>query len=179
MIKHDRNLIRMCCESVQTLVGDAAEIGVWRGEGALLIASLLPEATVHLFDTFAGFPTAMKSEKDKRWARDVWQDTSIDTVKQTLAEVENYSIHTGVFPESAGGLDLSLKFVHVDVDLYLSTIEALHWSWQHLIPGGVIICDDYACPSCPGAFHAVQEFSKSTGVPVERFNTRAVLRRQS
>jgi O-methyltransferase len=178
MIKHDRKLIQMCCDEVQSLVGDAAEIGVWRGYGAKLIASLLPDVTVHLFDTFTGFPPAMKSDKDGSWPRDAWTDTSIEVVTQTLAEVENYSIHQGIFPASADGLHPKLKFVHIDVDLYLSTVDALRWSWQHLIPGGVILCDDYACPSCPGALHAVNEFAKSNCVPVERFNTRAVVRRQ-
>ncbi len=177
MPSHDPRLITDCCREVAGIAGDAAEIGVWKGEGAALICRLLPESTVYLFDTFAGFPTSMKSEKDRKWPADAWQETSIELVRNNLRPAANYRIISGVFPDTAAKMQPALKFVHIDVDLYKSTLAALEWAWPLLVPGGIILDDDYQCSSCPGALAAVNEFCQRHGINVKADNERAILRR--
>jgi hypothetical protein len=56
------------------------------------------------------------------------------------------------------------KFVHVDVDLYQPTIDSFRYFWQLVVPGGVMICDDY---NWSGAKMAVEEFAKEKGIDFE------------
>ena len=158
--------------------GDAAEIGVYRGHGAKLICELLPESTVYLFDTFTGFPREMLTLPiDKHWTGRSFTSTSVDIAKQTLNGHDNHLIFPGTFPATADGLSPRLRFVHIDCDVYLSTKAALEWCWPLLVPGGVVLDDDYGSESCKGAKQAVDEFCEANGLPAEVKLFRAILRR--
>lgn len=157
---HEPAAIRELCSRVSGLDGDAAEIGVWRGEGAKLICELLPTSTVHLFDTFDMPPVEMWSEEHDLDRRNLHFRTSVPHVEETLSGLSNFEIHQGVFPVTAID-DVRLKFVHVDCDFYLSTKAALEWAWEHLVPNGIVLDDDYGI--VPGAKRAVDEWYRDNG----------------
>jgi len=49
--------------------------------------------------------------------------------------------------------------VHLDGDLYESTIEGLTHLYPNLSPGGFVIIDDYgACPPCAAAVHDYRRY---------------------
>ena len=48
--------------------------------------------------------------------------------------------------------------IHIDLDLYEPTRNALEFGWEKLSDGGSLICDDYGFITCPGATRAVDEF---------------------
>ena len=50
--------MRLLAEQIreENIPGDAAELGVFRGDFAALINAAFPDRTIHLFDTFEGFP---------------------------------------------------------------------------------------------------------------------------
>ena len=50
------------------------------------------------------------------------------------------------------------KFVHLDVDNYQPYKESLEFFYDKMVPGGIILFDDYDCDCCPGANKAVDEF---------------------
>ena len=50
------------------------------------------------------------------------------------------------------------QFVHIDVDLYQPTLDALEFFYPRLVSGGVIVCDDYNLTMFPGAKQAWDEF---------------------
>lgn len=143
-----------CCEKVASLKGDAAEIGVYRGYSASLICRELPDTLLHLFDTFAGMPKELYRQGDKHKPGD-FSETSVVTVRDELVRQghRNFVIHEGLFPRTA--VTCPLKLVHIDCDLYESTAEALRWAWWHLVPGGLILCDDW---KVAGAKQAIEEF---------------------
>ena len=170
-------LVQECCAEVRGLIGDAAEIGVYKGDSAELICRELPGSTVWLFDTFTGMPTDMLEVCDLHFAH-AFKDTSVENVRARLLKYDNARIVCGVFPETARQLDIRLKFVHVDCDIYLSTLAALWWGWCKLVPGGVMLCDDYLTGSCPGALKAVEKFMATEDVKCESKLKRAIFRRQ-
>ena len=49
-------------------------------------------------------------------------------------------------------------FVHIDVDLYQPTRDSLTFFYERMLPGGIVLCDDYGFASCPGALRAMDEF---------------------
>lgn len=154
-------VLQELCQEVKNLVGDAAEIGVYRGETAEIICEALTNSTVFLFDTFSGMPAMCVAGLDEHVQGD-FKDTSVKKVQQRLARFDNTSFVAGIVPDSFVGFDhLELKLVHIDVDLYRSTKDAVSWAWNHLVRGGVILDDDYACISCRGAKKAIDEFIES------------------
>ncbi|HBH79257.1 MAG TPA: hypothetical protein DDY39_05465, partial [Nitrospira sp.] len=49
-------------------------------------------------------------------------------------------------------------FVHIDVDLYQPIMDSLKFFFPRLLPGGIIVVDDYGYSIFPGAKKAVDEF---------------------
>jgi O-methyltransferase len=151
-------LARQCLQ----LPGDFVEAGVWRGGTAALFAKLLREHSphprhLHLFDTFAGMPPT--HECDTYYKGGEFADTSVDAVRAKLPEAELVHFHAGVIPDTfAGCADLRFAFAHIDLDVYRSIRDACAFIYPRLAVGGVLVFDDYAWSTCPGARRAVDEF---------------------
>ena len=72
---------------------------------------------------------------------------------------ERLRFHPGWIPERfADVADRSFAFVHVDVDLRQPTLDSLEFFYPRLSPGGILLCDDYGCTTCPGATAAIDAF---------------------
>jgi len=142
-------LARRCSE-----LGDFAEVGVYRGGTARLIAKCT-NRPVHLFDTFAGMPDT-DPEKDVHRAGE-FADTSLEDVKEFLKDLSNVRYYKGRFPHNVPFARNEYGFVHVDVDVYQSAKDACRYFYPQLVPSGVIIFDDYGFPQCDGVRQAVDE----------------------
>ncbi|WP_443018700.1 TylF/MycF/NovP-related O-methyltransferase [Sphingomonas sp. 7/4-4] len=65
------------------------------------------------------------------------------------------SFHPGIFPHTAAGLeDLRFSFVHLDLDLPEGTRAALEFFHPRLLPGGILLGDDYADPGVRETFES-------------------------
>lgn len=142
------------------LPGDAAEVGVYRGGTAFLLASLFSKQNrgVHLFDTFCGIPPLAESIDLHREGD--FSDTSFAEVKEFLEEFDNIIFHPGVFPNSLPPDAAAARyfFVHVDADIYRTVLDSCAFFHPRLAQGGMILLDDYGFASCPGVRKAVDEF---------------------
>ena len=145
--------------STASLAGDVAEIGVYRGGTALLLARAVgSRTTVHLFDTFSGMPIP-DADRDLHGAGD-FADTSIDDVRRLLSSQDNVSLYPGLFPGTGAPVtDRRFRLVHVDVDIYPSVLDCCQFFYERVLPSGVIIFDDYGWTSTPGARAAVDSSS--------------------
>jgi hypothetical protein len=88
-------------------------------------------------------------------------DTSVALVRAYLAKYPNVHLHPGIFPASASALGdpvPTFKFVHLDVDLHRSTMEALAWFYPRMERGGLIVSHDYSDMTVPGVKAAFDEF---------------------
>ena len=143
------------------LKGETAEVGVWRGGTGQLMAEVLPHKKVYLFDTFEGLP-AISPEFDKHFhSQGQFNEASYENVKSLFNSNRNVEVIKGVFPQSirSGGVfPESYCFVHVDVDLYQPARDCCEFFYERLVPGGVMIFDDYGFGTCPGVTRAVDEF---------------------
>ena len=62
-----------------------------------------------------------------------------------------------LFPGSAEPVELSsFSFVHLDVDLYESTLAGLEFFWPRILEGGVLVSHDYS--QCEGVYQAFGDF---------------------
>ena len=137
--------------------GEMAEVGVYRGGTARLIARTCPDRTVHLFDTFSGMPP-VEPEID-RHRESEFADAELEDVRDFLAGLNNIRFHPGTFPDTARQLeDSRFCFVHIDVDIYRSTLACLEFFYPRLVPGGITVIDDYGWEGCPAVMKALDEF---------------------
>ena len=159
------------CWELWTLAGQAAklapgaflEVGVWRGgTGALLAkgAALGGQSDpVYLCDTFTGVVKA--GSEDSYYQGGEHSDTSKELVERLLRSLDltNVRIVEGIFPNSADATLENSRFrlVHIDVDVYQSAKDVLEWVWPRLVPGGMVIYDDYGFSFCSGITKTVNE----------------------
>jgi len=146
----------------RSLPGCLAEVGVYRGGASYLMASISPQKEIHLFDTFSGLPEA---DMD-RLPKGAFHNTSVKQVRDLLSPFEQVFIYEGFFPDTAEGFPPDKKFclVHLDGDLYPTTKDGLEFFYPRLVPGGVIVLDDYLTRH-QGVTTAVDEFVASGSLP--------------
>lgn len=158
--------------SVLSLQGDVAEAGVYKGGSAIQFAALLKRAgsskELFLFDTFTGMP-ATDPVKDIH-KQGNFNDVVLDHVRHEFKQYEFAHLVPGLFSDTLSTVaDKKFCFVHIDCDIYSAIRECTEFFYPRMVPGGIIVYDDYCSPSCPGAKLAVDEFfvNKREKVPAE------------
>lgn len=158
------NLYKLIKES-EKIHGDIAEVGVYRGGSARVIAELKGRKTLHLYDTFEGMPE-VKKQIDKHLSGD-FDDTSLEDVKRYLSVYDYISFHKGDFRDTSKRHgDTVFSFVNIDVDIYDSTFEALSFFYPRLSRCGMILSHDYRSITCPGVKKAFDVFFADKPEPV-------------
>lgn len=150
----------LCAVQGNGVPGAVAELGVYQGGSAHLIAGAAPERIVLLYDTFEGLPPVEPGVP-------VTEHHTASEFSAPLSEVwENLSCHRnliyrpGFFPQSAETeKGVTFSFAHIDGDLYQTTRDALAFFWPRLSPGGCLVLDDYEWPDCPGVAYALREYT--------------------
>lgn len=139
--------------------GDIAEVGVYKGGTAKLIAKTIAGTTktLHLFDTFLGMPPT-DITKDIHKEGD-FSDAPLNEVKAYLKDCGNVRFYPGFFPATSDSVsNLQFCFVHIDVDIYKSVADCCEFFYPRMVKGGIMVFDDYGSLSCPGAKTAIDEF---------------------
>jgi hypothetical protein len=115
--------------------GIVAEFGVYLGKSLRRIAKHRPEA--HGFDSFEGLPEA-------------WRDGSMGEgafALDRLPDVGSASLHVGWFNETIPAFldahDGNVALLHLDADLYSSTKIVLDSFAARLVPGSILLFDEY------------------------------------
>lgn len=149
------------------LDGSFAEIGVFRGGTAKILAHIADARgrKLHLFDTFEGMPET-DVQRDLLGAGD-FANTSLGEVKRFLAGASSPVFHQGEFPKTAGPVEGErFSLVHCDADIASSVEACCEFFYPRLVPGGVIVFDDYGFTSTPGAKTTADAFFANKPEPV-------------
>jgi O-methyltransferase len=161
--------------AARRLPGDTAECGVRYGKSSYFVMSALNDRNRphHLCDSFEGLSTPGDADAETVARRDAWRagDLAADEaiVHEKLKDFPQCRFHRGWIPDCFVGLEeRRFAFVHIDVDLFEPTLAAFEFFYPRLVPGAVMVCDDYGFASCPGARRAVDEyFAGRADVPIE------------
>ncbi|RUV76920.1 MAG: methyltransferase [Mesorhizobium sp.] len=156
-------VLQSCLRSIERIDGDVAECGVRQGRSTIfMLMSDLRPRHYHLFDSFAGLsePTA---EDRKPNGRTPWKSGDLSTdekiARENISGFSNTTFHVGWIPETFSSVsDRRFALVHIDVDLYEPTRDALAFFYDRVCANGMIICDDYGSGLCPGARKAFDQF---------------------
>ena len=153
-IGHLRTLF-MAAHMTRKLPGVAAEMGAYRGGSAALLAQVLSEKRVHVFDTFSGIP---EGEGVSGGVHTGAMAADEKDVRNYLAPYPNIEIHAGFFPKTFAGLEKErFSLAHFDGDTYQSCKDFISIFWPRMVERGVLVFHDYDCPTLPGVKRAIKE----------------------
>lgn len=178
------------------LPGDIVELGVYRGASLMSWANFLEirnmgdrQKQVFGFDNFKGFTElTAKDGKDSAQVDKVKGGFDSGVFEEILQEaiaiydqdrfipykprvvLVKGDIEETVprFVEENPGLRISL--LHFDCDLYLPTKIGLEYFWDLVVPGGVVLFDEYGIRPWEGESNAVDEFFAGKKVKIKRLD---------
>ncbi len=127
-----------------------AEFGVYTGGVTCML--LDKGIKVFAFDTFCGIKQA-----NARHDAHENGEYAVGDVQGTLDYIQGAVIIEGEIPFTLSQVDEKFSFCHIDLDVYRATHQALWYAYQNILPGGVIICDDYGMETCKGVKQAIDE----------------------
>jgi O-methyltransferase len=166
--------------------GAIVECGVWRGGSSMMAALTLmskgdTSRELWLYDTFEGMPEPTESdiaaptgasarrdwESAQRGDHNAWCYASVDEVRANMGETRYpqerlHFIKGKVEDTIPGDIPEEIAILRLDTDWYESTRHELEYLFPRLVPGGVLILDDYGYWA--GARKAVDEYFAEHGI---------------
>jgi predicted O-methyltransferase YrrM len=161
MVLPDRFALLRFALSRAPAEGLVLEFGVEKGLSIRHLASLTPR-TVHGFDSFEGLPGDWTGTKEAK---------SAFSLKGQLPKIPpNAKLHVGWFdatlPTFLAANPAPCALLHVDCDIYTSTVTIFSLLRDRIAPGTVIVFDEYF--NYPGwrqhEYKAFQEFITETAL---------------
>jgi hypothetical protein len=167
--------------------GDFVECGVWKGGSMMVAATRLlqlkdQDRKLFLFDTFEGMSEPdendisavdnrkaieLLEESDKMKGDNVWCYSSLEEVQSNLKSTgypfEKVTFIKGKVEDTLPEPSIKkIALLRLDTDWYESTRHELETLYDLLVPGGVLILDDYG--HWEGCKKAVDEFISKRGL---------------
>jgi O-methyltransferase len=185
--------IASLCNAVNYIVknkvkGDFVECGVWRGGSTMAAIDTLIKngdtgREIYLYDTFEGMSEPTELDKvitgttadelmtttERDDPTSVWCYSALDEVQQNVGalkypEKKVHYVKGKVEDTIPGTLPGKIALLRLDTDFYESTAHELKHLYPLLVPGGVIIIDDYG--HWEGARKAVDEYIEAEKLPL-------------
>lgn len=158
------------------IAGDVVEFGCYAGTTSLFIRRLLDETgesttrEFHVYDSFEGLPD--KHQADQSAAGIDFEAGKLMVSKKEFlnqfrsAHLQPPITHKCWFEElTSADVPEQIAFAFLDGDFYTSILSSLKLVWPRLVPGGVVLVDDYQRPELPGAERAVRDYFQSKPMP--------------
>lgn len=168
--------------------GAFVECGTWRGGmSAAMIEVGGWERHYCFFDSFAGLPPAQEIDGDaaRKWQSNPTGETYFDNCTARRADFEsvlaragaasNVRIFEGLFNETVETAHTGpIALLRLDGDWYDSIAVCLNAFWEHVLPDGLIIIDDYGI--WDGCTRAVHDFlsARAATEAIERYGATGV-----
>lgn len=134
------------------IIGDLAELGVYRGEFSKYINRMFPDRKLYLFDTFEGFKNdELKNDFKNGYLSREWLDnseyfknTNVELVLNMMEYKNQCIVKKGWFPETTEGMERNqYALVSLDCDIYEPMLAGLRYFYPRLNQGGYIMVHDY------------------------------------
>jgi len=120
--------------------GHWVECGVYKGTTAKTLLKALPQnSEFHLFDSFKGIP------EEWQWDGIHIHPKGCFACKPPIFNDKRVTIHKGWFEDTLSKIEFEkpLALLHIDSDLYSSCVTVLKNFHKYIIPGTVILFDEY------------------------------------
>jgi O-methyltransferase len=149
-------IIHICHYVLETqhLEGDMVEFGCFCGHTSKLI-SFISDKLLYVYDSFEGLPESEENLPGE-------MKTTLDLLCEnfTYDGIRLPYIRKGWFSDiTPNQVPEKISFAHLDGDLYISIMDPLKLIYDRMVPGGIILVDDYGNDQYwAGARKAVDEF---------------------
>jgi hypothetical protein len=178
---------------VMHLPGDIVEVGVFKGSGMATFSKFVeifcPNSNKKIigFDIFSDLQKEKILNKDGAFDKDKMNtvyskvdnnELSIDSVYSRLDKMnihKKYMLVMGdvqdtlpIFINENPGFRVSL--IYIDVDLERATYNTLKYLWDRLLPGGIIVFDEYEYHKFSES-NGLEKFLKEFNLPYELIST--------
>lgn len=157
------------------LDGDFVECGVYKGGYSRTAMDYIgfkgmPNRLFYLLDTFCGIPEScfVLGEKyhDHRY-----QD-SFAWVQHFFSEFPNVRLVRGMVPDTLALVKAEkICYLSIDMNVTAPEIAAAEYFWDRLVPGGIIVLDDYGWKGHELQKQAFDEFAQKRGEEILAFPT--------
>jgi hypothetical protein len=180
---------------VQDLPGSIVELGVFRGQSVLLFAKFMElmnpndrSCSVIGFDNFRGFTDLHEKDgaPDERVNKSVggWNSSAYyDELKALihLFDFDRFVGHKARIELVEGNIQetvpeyvkrnpgLCIRLLNLDADMYDPTFVGLQFLYDLVLPGGVILLDEFAFKEFPGETEAVRAFFGKNMPKIRKF----------
>jgi predicted O-methyltransferase YrrM len=139
------------------------EIGSYLGGSARFISETLQASgrtpRFYVCDTFAGHAQTDPTVDTSHHSAGKFENASAEATAQYLSGYSALELIVGDIVETGPRIDQeSFGLVHLDVDVYPTTVFCLRFFAPRLAGGAVMIIDDYGVITCPGVKRAADEF---------------------
>jgi hypothetical protein len=166
--------------SASKLAGDFVECGVNRG---FLSSAIMEDLewdrlgkTFYLLDTFAGVDEEMISpsekseeeiERNRRNLETGFYVQGVAGVIRNFSQWRNVQIIQGRIPDTLSRVQTELiSYLHLDLNCAPPEVAALEYFWKKLVPGAMVLLDDYAYLGYETQKAAMDALAKERGVRV-------------
>lgn len=157
--------------------GDVLQAGCWRGGSAVFLRGVLDvlgesKRRLWVADSFSGLPASTCGpDIGHEMDASVYPvlSVSLDEVKEVFNKydllTDGVEFLPGWFSESLRHLPAKrIALLHIDADLYESTLDVLNMCYTNVVNGGFIVIDDYGI--LPPCREAVDEFLSSQNTEI-------------
>lgn len=139
-------------EQASKLGGDFVECGVNNGSFVRAMIEYLHFEKLpqqfYLLDTFNGLVQEQFSEQENALGlyehyKDHYGDC-YEVVKKTFAPYKNVKLIRGMVPDTLSQIDSDkIAFLSLDMNCAAPEVQAIEYLWDKLVPGAVVLLDDY------------------------------------
>ncbi|AEE22234.1 dTDP-6-deoxy-L-hexose 3-O-methyltransferase [Glaciecola sp. 4H-3-7+YE-5] len=169
-------------KSILNLPGQVVECGVFKGASFTRLCTFRDvlessfSRKIIGFDMFGKFP--MPEHDDDKHFVEKFEQSAGDGI--CAGELSQYLDNKGIvnFELVKGDIlttlrdyllqhpELKIALLHIDVDVYQPTVHILEHLYERIVPGGIIMLDDYA--TVAGETKAVDEFLANSSLKIEK-----------
>jgi hypothetical protein len=156
------------------LPGDFVECGVNRGFMSSAVMHHLDWNSLGkrfiLMDTFKGLDEAFISEEERALGRSSAYNNYTECYEQAVAnfaEFRNVEIIRGSIPLTLSCADThAVCFLHLDMNCVIPEVAAIEYFWDRLVPGAVVLLDDYGSRDYAPQKRGMDGFAAKRGVSI-------------
>lgn len=162
------------------LDGDFVECGVNKGFLSSSIMDYLDwnklNKKFYLLDTFCGIDLTLVSEEEKELNIEEKNQKLIDNNFYTLdiksvidnfSEFKNVEIIKGSIPHTLENIKSDkIAFASIDLNCSPPEVAAMEFLWEKLVPGAIVVLDDYAYKGYEPQKKGMDEFAKSKNIEI-------------
>lgn len=156
------------------LEGDFVECGVNTGVMSLAICTYLNfnslDKDFYLFDTYCGIPEEQMSPEERKSGIEhnrLNYEECFETAVRNFAPWPRCRLVRGKVPETLSEVNISkVAYLHIDMNIAAPERAALEFFWDKIVPGGVVLLDDYGFAHFRSQYESANEFAQSKGVMI-------------